>query len=200
MARGYAALSVEAIATRAGVGKQTIYRWWPSKGAVLLDAFLAHRVEERSDVAVLDPFDTGDLAADVRRMVRDTIRAFASPAWEAPYRAVTVAIQDDPDLAAQVSERIVRPSLEDVRSWLGAAQDRGDVRPDLDLAVAVEVLLAPIFHRWLLRTGPLDDAYADALAEAVVYALAPRTPHTAMTPDERPPPASRATRGGGRSR
>ena len=97
------------------MGKQTIYRWWPSKGAVLLDAFLAHRVEERSDVAVLDPFDTGDLAADVRRIVRDTVRAFASPAWEAPYRAMTVAIQDDPDLAAQVSERIVQPSLDDVR-------------------------------------------------------------------------------------
>src|SRR5688500_13972105 len=79
---GFAALSVEAIAKRAGVGKQTIYRWWPSKGAVLLDAFLAHRVEERSDVAVLDPFDTGDLATDVRRIIRDTVRAFASPAWE----------------------------------------------------------------------------------------------------------------------
>ena len=153
------------------MGKQTIYRWWPSKGAVLLDAFLDHRVEERSDVAVLDPFDTGDLAADVRRILRDTVRAFASPAWEAPYRAMTVAIQDDPDLAAQVSARIVQPSLDDVRTWLAAARDRGDVRPDIDLDVAVEVLLAPIFHRWLLRTGPLTDAYADALADAAVYAL-----------------------------
>ena len=121
---------------------------------------------------MLDPFDTGDLAADVRRTVRDTVRAFASPAWEAPYRAMTVAIQDDPDLAAQVLDRIVRPSLDDVRAWLAAAQDRGDVRPDVDLDVAVEVLLAPTFHRWLLRTGPLTDAYADALADAAVGALA----------------------------
>ena len=55
-------------------------------------------------------------------------------------------------------------------------KSRGDVRPDVDLDVAVEMLLAPIFHRWLLRTGPLTDAYADALAEAAVAAFVPSAP------------------------
>jgi AcrR family transcriptional regulator len=172
VANGFAALSVESIAKRAGVGKQTIYRWWPSKGAVLLDAFLENRVEEISGVPVLDPFDTGDFAADVRRVVRDTVRAFASPAWEAPYRAITVAIQDDPDLAARVSERLIQPSLQDVRTWLATAQAHGQIRSDIDLEVAVELLLAPVFHRWLLRTGPLTDDYAEAVAETAIAALA----------------------------
>ena len=165
------ALSVESIARRAGVGKQTIYRWWPSKGAVVLDAFLENRVEARSGVPVLDPFDTGDFAADVRRVVKDTVRAFASSEWEAPYRAVTVAIQDDPDLAARFAEQIIQPSLHDVRVWLATAQEHGTVRPDVDLDVGVELLLAPVFQRWLLRTGPLTDDYADAVAEAALAAL-----------------------------
>jgi AcrR family transcriptional regulator len=171
VANGFAALSVESIAKRAGVGKQTIYRWWPSKGAVLLDAFLENRVEELSEVSVLDPFDSGNFTADVHRLVRDIVRAFALPAWEAPYRALTVAIQDDPVLATLLSERIIRPSLAEVRSWLATAQERGDIRQDIDLHVGVEILLAPVFHRWLLRTGPLTDEYAQAVADAAIAAL-----------------------------
>lgn len=176
VASGFDGLSVESIAERAGVGKQTIYRWWPSKGAVLLDAFTEHRVEDRASVAVLGDLDTGDFARDVRRVLRDTSRAFATPTWEAPYRAITVAIQSDPTLAAQTFERLVGPSLNDVRTWLARAQTRGEVRADLDLDVAVEMLLGPLFHRWLLRTAPLTDAYADTLADALIVALTPDPP------------------------
>lgn len=173
VASGFDALSVEAIAKRAGVGKQTIYRWWPSKGAVLLDAFTEHRVEDRASVSVLGALDSGDFARDVRRILRDTVRAFATPTWEAPYRAITVAIQSDPELHAQTFERLVGPSLDDVRTWLAQAQARGQVRSDLDLDVAVEMLLGPMFHRWLLGTAPLSDAYADTLADAMILALTP---------------------------
>lgn len=173
VASGFDGLSVESIAELAGVGKQTIYRWWPSKGAVLLDAFTEHRVEDRASVSVLGALDTGDFANDVRRVLRDTSRAFATPTWEAPYRAITVAIQSDPMLAAQTFERLVGPSLNDVRTWLASAQARGEVRAELDLDVAVEMLLGPLFHRWLLRTAPLTDAYADSLADAMVVALTP---------------------------
>lgn len=171
VASGFEALTVEAIARRAGVGKQTIYRWWPSKGAVLLEAFLEHRVEERTATDLLGPLDRSDFAADVRRVVRGTVRAFATESWEAPYRALTVAIQEDPQLGAAVLDRLIGPSLDDVRAWLTAAQERGDVRADIDLDVAVELLLGPVFHRWLLRTGPLSEEYADAVTAAVVHAL-----------------------------
>lgn len=176
VASGFDGLSVESIAKRAGVGKQTIYRWWPSKGAVLLDAFTEHRVEDRASVSVLGALDTGDFPKDLRRVLRDTIRAFATPTWEAPYRAITIAIQSDPELAAQTTERLVGPSLNDVRVWLARAQVRGQVRAELDLDVAVEMLLGPLFHRWLLRTAPLTDAYADSLADAMVVALTPDPP------------------------
>jgi AcrR family transcriptional regulator len=171
VASGFEALTIEEIARRAGVGKQTIYRWWPSKGAVLLEAFLDNRVEQRAGTPLLGSLDRGDFAADVRRVIRGSVKAFATASWEAPYRALTIAIQEDPQLGAAASEHLIKPSLDDVRAWLAAAQGRGDVRPDIDLDVAVELLLAPIFHRWLLRTGPLSASYADALADAVVRAL-----------------------------
>ena len=176
---------MEAIAKRAGVGKQTIYRWWPSKGAVLLDAFLEHRVEERTGTPVLGQLDQGNLVDDVHRVLRAIVDAFATTTWEAPYRALTVAIQDDPELAAQAMARLIRPSLDDVRAWLAAAQDRGQVRADIDLDVAVELLLGPVFHRWLLRTGPLTDEYADALADAVGHALTPDAAGSTTKPAKR---------------
>ena len=176
VASGFAGLSVESIAEHAGVGKQTIYRWWSSKGAVLLDAFTEHRDEDRASVSVLGALDTGNFPRDLRRVLRDTIRAFATPTWEAPYRAITIAIQSDPELAAQAIERLIGPSLSEVRDWLARAQGRGEIRAELDLDVAVEMLLGPLFHRWLLRTAPLTDAYADALADALAVALIPDPP------------------------
>ncbi|QDE95984.1 TetR/AcrR family transcriptional regulator [Myxococcus xanthus] len=171
VASGFEMLTVEAIARRAGVGKQTIYRWWPSKGAVLLEAFLEHRVEERTETPLLGLLNRGDFAADVRRVLRGTVRAFANTSWEAPYRALTIAIQEDPQLGAEARKRLIRPSLDDVRAWLATAQEHGDVRADIDLDVAVELLVGPVFHRWLLRTGPLSDEYADAVTDAVLHAL-----------------------------
>ena len=67
---GYARLTVEGIAARAGVGKQTIYRWWPSKGVVLLDAFLALSENAEGEVALPD---TGDLDADLKLEIREEI-------------------------------------------------------------------------------------------------------------------------------
>jgi AcrR family transcriptional regulator len=171
---GFEALSIEGIARRAGVGKQTIYRWWPSKGALFLDAFLERRVEQRADSPVLEPLDSGDLAADVRRLVGAEVAHLATPSVEAPYRALVVALQADPELAARASERLIRPSMARITDWLATAQRRGDVRTDLDLDVAAELLLGPLFQRWLLRTGPLDDAYADALAGVLLGVLAAR--------------------------
>lgn len=171
LSTGFEALSIEGIARQAGVGKQTIYRWWPSKGAVFLDAFLERRVEQRSDFPLLEPLDTGDIAADVRRLIGAEVAHLATPRVEAPYRALMVALQADPELAAQALERLIRPSMARITDWLAAAQRRGDVRTDLDLDVAVELMLGPLFQRWMLRTGPLDDAYANTMADTLLVLL-----------------------------
>ncbi|AXK85064.1 transcriptional regulator, TetR family [Nocardia farcinica] len=168
---GYAKLSIEAIAARAGVGKQTIYRWWPSKGAVVLDAVLAlSRSGPEQSMALPD---TGDLAADLRTVMRATVAEFADPAFEKPIRALNREIIDDPDLAARYRETLADPVDEAKKARLRSAQRAGQLAADVDLDLALELLYAPLYQRWLLRTGPLTPDYADALVDAFLKAMRP---------------------------
>ncbi|MGP4099641.1 TetR/AcrR family transcriptional regulator [Nonomuraea sp. KM90] len=166
---GYAKLSIEAIAARAGVGKQTIYRWWRSKGAVVFDAFLA--LSEAEDGVALP--DTGDIEADLKAVMRATVAEFADPAFEAPIRALNMEIIDDPDLAAQYREKLAAPVDEAKKARLRSAQRAGQIAADADLDLALELLYAPLCQRWLLRSGPLTPEYADALVELTLKALRP---------------------------
>ncbi|GAA4588815.1 AcrR family transcriptional regulator [Actinoplanes octamycinicus] len=164
---GYADLTIEAIASRAGVGKPTIYRWWRGKGAIILDAV----VETFPDVVELP--DTGDLRADLRAVIRATVAEFADPTLSATTRALTIETLADDDLAGQVRDRLLRPQLDAVRARLESARAAGRVRPDAPLEQVVELLFGPIYHRWLLRTGPLTEPYADALVDLVMAAIEP---------------------------
>jgi AcrR family transcriptional regulator len=163
---GYSKLTVEAIAARAGVGKQTIYRWWPDKGAVLLDAYLAL---VQADQALTFP-DSGHLDADLRLVLGYTVDSLADPVFEQRYRALLTAIQDDPQLAAALLDRLLKPWLEATKQRLRAAQRAGQIR-NVDLDVAAELLYGPIYYRWLLRTGPISRQYLDALVAMTLRAL-----------------------------
>jgi AcrR family transcriptional regulator len=167
---GYRRLTVEAIAARAGVGKQTIYRWWPSKGAVVLDGLLAAVNEDPDDLSLPD---TGDVAADLRLVVRAIVAELTDPRLSGTSRALMVEMQEDTGLAEEVLERMLRPQLAALADRLRAAQDAGQLRSDLDLAVAVELLVGPLYHRWLLRTAPLTEDYADTVTDLALRALAP---------------------------
>ncbi|GAA2254371.1 TetR/AcrR family transcriptional regulator [Kitasatospora cystarginea] len=167
---GYAKLTIEAIAARAGVGKQTIYRWWPSKGAVVFDAFLAANENEAGG---LDLPDTGDLAADLRALLRPAAEQLADPAFERVGRAISAEIQLDPTLLREYRARLLGPLLEVTRDRLRSAQRAGQLAEDLDLDLAVDLVYGPLHYRWLLGTGPIDQAYADAMVEALLRALRP---------------------------
>jgi AcrR family transcriptional regulator len=166
---GYAKVSIDAIAARAGVGKQTIYRWWPAKGAVVFDSVLELSADPSGEVAALP--DTGDLEADLRLIMRATVAEFADPAFEAPIRALNTEIANDPELAALYRERLAAPVDEAKKDRLRSAQRAGQLAPDADLDLMLEVLYAPLYQRWLLRTGPLTESYADALVAAALKAF-----------------------------
>ncbi|MEU5863344.1 TetR/AcrR family transcriptional regulator [Nonomuraea sp. NPDC047529] len=166
---GYAKVSVEAIAARAGVGKQTIYRWWRSKGAVVFDSFLAL---SEGDQGVVLP-DTGDIEADLKAVMRATVAEFADPGFEAPIRALNLEIVGDPELAAQYREKLAGPVDEAKKARLRSAQRAGQIAADADLDLALELLYAPLYQRWLLRSGPLTPQYADALVDLTLKALRP---------------------------
>ncbi|MER0246896.1 TetR/AcrR family transcriptional regulator [Streptomyces sp. HSW2009] len=165
---GFGKLTIEAIAARAGVGKQTIYRWWPSKAAVLFDSFL-----DQSDGApeVTLP-DTGDLAADLKSVLRATVDEMDNPKYALPTRALVAESQNDPELGAELNARVLEPQLDAWAARLRTAQQAGQIAADADLRVAVEMIVGSLFHRWSLRTLPLSHAYADTIVDQVLRGIA----------------------------
>jgi AcrR family transcriptional regulator len=161
---GYAKTTIEGIAARAGVGKQTIYRWWPSKGAVVLDALAVGQGD-------VEWPDTGDLSADLRLVLRATVAEFADESTSATLRALMIDMQQDAALSEQVMTRMLGPQLAATKRRLEAAQRAGQVASGIDLDVAVEVIFGPVYHRWMLRTHLFDASYADALTGLAVRAL-----------------------------
>lgn len=168
---GYEKVSVEAIAARAGVGKQTIYRWWPSKKAVVLDSILALSENAPGEGVALP--DTGDVEADLKLVMRATVAEFADLAFQAPIRALTSELVNDPALAAQYRQGLARPMEEAKKERLRSAQRAGQLAADADLDLVLDMLYAPVFQRWLLHAGPLTPGYADALVEATLRAFRP---------------------------
>jgi AcrR family transcriptional regulator len=176
----YGTISIEGIAARAKVGKQTIYRWWRSKGALVVDALHEQNaagaqeavptVERGSTMALPD---TGDLAADMRLVLRATVDEFTSPDFEPLFRALSIESLQDPALQEQIVERIYRPQFEFVAARFRSAQDAGQVRPDVDLALAFELFMAPMFYRWQSGAHPLTHDHADAVVDLAMRALAP---------------------------
>ena len=171
---GYRRLSIEAIAARAGAGKQTIYRWWPSKGAVLFDALLALSDGEEGDGEKGDAElpDTGDLAADLKLVLAATVDELNNPRFSEPMRALTVEILENAELAATYRERLEQPMREMKKRRLRAAQDAGQLDPGVDLDVAVDLIWGPVQNRWLFREGPLTPAFTDELVDTALRGLA----------------------------
>ncbi|GAA1586263.1 MULTISPECIES: TetR/AcrR family transcriptional regulator [Kribbella] len=163
----YAGLTMEGIAKSAGVGKQTIYRWWPSKAAILLEA-----ITERADQS-LDFPDTGDLLADLRGQMYELVRLFTDPMFGAYGRGLIVAAQTDPAISAALLDTLIRPRVQLCIERLAKAQQAGEIRADVDLAVVVELLYAPLYYRMLLHTAPVSSEQVDSVISLVMSGIRP---------------------------
>ncbi|WP_445400627.1 TetR/AcrR family transcriptional regulator [Streptomyces sp. LE64] len=173
---GYQRTTIEGIAARAGVGKQTIYRWWPAKADVLLEAFL-DLGEQAAEAAGGESWsfpDTGDLAADLTFVMRATVDELLDPKFEAPWRALAAESVANDRLREEFAAKLLEPQFQLYVDRIGSAQDNGQVRADVDPRIAAELLVAPLAQRWLQHTAPLSHAYADALVDHALRGLAPR--------------------------
>lgn len=164
--RGYEGLAIEAVAARAGVGKQTIYRWWQSKADLVMEAF-ADLAEKQVPLP-----DTGSVDADLRELLR---RAFAvlsaTPSGEV-VAGLLVAARKDPTVARSFRERFVEGRREAVRKLLYRGVERGELRPDLDLDLVVDAVYGPMWYRLLVGHAPLDEGFADDLVSELMMGMA----------------------------
>ncbi|MFD8223978.1 TetR/AcrR family transcriptional regulator [Streptomyces massasporeus] len=173
---GYPKTTIEGIAARAGVGKQTIYRWWSSKADVLMEAFLdlaEQSVAETGQAPYAFP-DTGDLAADIKAVLRATVDELRDPRFEAPSRALAAEGVVNEQLGRELVAKLMQPSLDLYIARLRAAQEAGQVRPEVDPRIALEFFISPLAQRWLQHTGPISHEYTDTLVDYALHGLAPR--------------------------
>jgi AcrR family transcriptional regulator len=162
---GYADLSVDVIARRAGTSKPAIYRRWPSK------AHLVHEAVFPISAATAIP-DTGSLAGDVHEMVRRTAAVLTTPAARAALPGLVAEMAADLTLHAALLDRFGDILSRGLTDRLAGAATRGEVRPDVTAAEVVEVVAGTTFLALLTRGDSLDNAWTERTAALITRGIA----------------------------
>ncbi len=167
--RGFVDLTIEEVAQRAGVGKTTIYRRWPSKGTLVFEAF-ASDYRNR-----LPPQDTGSLRGDLLAVLRGFIKIAKGTVTGRTLVGLIAEVQRDPELAEVWRERFVGPVREQHRQMFERAFERGEASPDADPEVLLDLVFGAAYHRLLQSHLPLSDRFAQDVVDIVVAGVQPRS-------------------------
>jgi AcrR family transcriptional regulator len=155
--QGYGALSVERIASRSGVGKQTIYRWWPTKADVLLEA-LALKADLHIPVPAEDSY-----AADLRAFLTATFALASNREVVAILRALMAEAQIDDGFGERFRNSFLRGRREALRQLVDRAEVRGDLPDTITPELAIDLVFGTLWYRLLAAHRSLDDQLADDL-------------------------------------
>jgi len=164
---GFANFTIEDVAGRAAVGKATVYRWWPNKGALIADAFAS------STTSRLRFPDTGSVYTDMSQQMRQLIKVFQSPRGRI-VSAILAAGQSDKDLIAAFRDRFLWPRRREAYATLHRAIRRGELRKDADLDLILDSLYGPIYMRFLIQHDRLSPGFVDHLCALVLAGARPR--------------------------
>ena len=169
LAGGLPAATMEAIAERAGVSKATIYKWWPSRSAVALEGFM---------VSVADSWSLPEELPSPRALyvlMRNAVSLFNEGPAGPLMRALAADAQSQPELAQALRERWFGPRRALAAAVIDRGIERGELRPDLNLAATLDALFGPIYYRLLFSHEPLDEAFASQLIDQVLRGIAATT-------------------------
>ena len=169
---GFSELTIESVAARAGVGKATVYRWWPSKAALIADAFAS------STTRKLHFPDTGSLRADMSQQMHQVIKIFNSRRGRI-VSAILGGGQSDRDLIAAFRERFLWPRRREAYATLKRGILRGELRKDVDMDLLLDSLYGPIYMRFLIRHDKLTPEFVDSLCELVLRGPDPQKKRSA---------------------
>jgi len=160
---GYARLTIDGIAARSGAGKQTIYRWWPSKDDVLLEAGAA-KAELHVPVA-----DQGSYAADLRAFLTASFALGRQRQLSDVLRALMARAQIDEEFGQRFRASFLQRRRDALAVILDRARARGELPAGVSPGTVTDIVFGVIWYRMLATRQPLDDRLADEL----VAVLAP---------------------------
>lgn len=158
-------LTIEMIAKRAKVSKATIYRWWPNKAAVVIDAFMEDHLPQvriPENLPVRQALETH---------VKSLVSRYAGPQGRLIAQIVAEG-QYDPATLADFKTRFWNDRYAAVDKLIRRGVDEGLFRADLEPGDAAEMIYAPIYFHLLFGTGPLDDSLAERLVDQAIRGLA----------------------------
>src|SRR5690349_1806366 len=158
---GFSDFKIEEVAARASVGKATVYRWWPNKGALIADAFAS------STTRKLRFPDTGSVYTDMSQQMRQLIKVFRSRHGRI-VSAILAAGQSDKDLIEAFRERFLWPRRREAYATLRRGIQRGELHKELDPDLVLDSLYGPIYMRFLIQHDRLTPEFVDRLCTLVL--------------------------------
>jgi AcrR family transcriptional regulator len=178
---GYHGLTMEGVAARAGVGKATVYRRWPSKGALVGETIAKH-------LDIGPAADTGTTVGDLQASIQATIENYSGTAAGLAIPALAADLDRDPELLQAFHAQFLKPRRAASGEVLRKAIARGDLPPDVDIELLLDIWAGTVFYRVLVSREPITHDLAQRLTELLVHGSPPRRPAT-------PPGASRRRSG-----
>jgi len=168
---GLAAVSMDEVAERAGVSKATIYRWWPAKETLALDALYTEWA-----VAAPDPRDTGSLRGDLLALLRPWARLVRDRPYARVIAALITKARTDPVFDAEYQRRVVQPRREQAREIFRRAVGRGEIPAGIKTEVAVDMIYGPLYHRLLHGHAPLTARFVEDVVDMLLTGIQPAHP------------------------
>jgi AcrR family transcriptional regulator len=166
---GYDAVTMEGVAELAGVGKATLYRRWSGKELLVADAI------EQIASAIANP-DTGTLRGDVLAVMRSSATMYRDPASGALLSGLVAAIARSAPIAAAVRDGFVAARRNALRLVLERWRERGELRPDLDVEILMDMITGPLFYRFLLRGETVDESVVEAILDTLLRGIVAHGP------------------------
>jgi AcrR family transcriptional regulator len=165
--QGYRGVTIEGVAARAGVGRPTIYRRWPSKPAIVVAALV------QSTQLTIPVRNTGSLRRDLIAVQRHQVELMNAPEARRVTAGLIADLADDPELAETYMTQYLAPRRATVWQVLQRGVDRGELDADVDFAFIYDLLVGPLFMRAVVWGQPLPPDAAEKTADVILAAFAP---------------------------
>jgi len=166
MSSGFNDLNIESVAARAGVGKATVYRWWPNKAELVIAAFISV-VEEQLRFSSSGPFEKA-----IHDQMKNWVPVYRSPLGQV-ITTVIGAGQSEPEIMEAFRKYWVEPRRHEARESLRLAIKEGRIHSGLDPDTIIDLFYGPLYLRLLITNAPLTPAYVDLVFHTVIRGLRP---------------------------